>query len=166
MENRNGLVVQGGVSQATGTAVRERGALDLIDRHRGGAMGRIGTVRSHGRVDSALLFDRVELFTNLETTMPIVADRPEEPTAIRTDLGAMFVSMELSRSNWLITSLSPGNGEKMSKHAVRGGDVAGLMASFSQLREKAQARKNRPGLAAKMVRRLQSCFITPICLCH
>lgn len=31
----------------------------------------------------------------------------------------------------------------MSKHAVRGGDVAGLMAGFSQLREKAQARMGR-----------------------
>src|SRR5262245_47059712 len=75
--------------------------------------------------------------------MPILADRPKEPTAIRTDLGAIFVSMELSRSNWLITSLSPGNGEKMSKHAVRGGDVAGLMARFSKLREKAKARTGR-----------------------
>lgn len=51
--------------------------------------------------------------------------------------------MELSRSTWLITSLSPGNGEKMSKHAVHGGDVAGLMARFSQLRDKAQARTGR-----------------------
>lgn len=58
------------------------------------------------------------------------ADRPEEPTAIRTDLGAIFVSMELSRSNWLMTSLSPGSGEKMSKHTVHGGDVAGLLAIF------------------------------------
>ena len=40
----------------------------------------------------------------------------EEPTAIRTNLGAIFVSLELSRSTWLITSLSPGAGEKMSKH--------------------------------------------------
>ncbi len=38
----------------------------------------------------------------------------EEPTAIRVNLGAIFVSLELSRSNWLITSLSPGGGEKMS----------------------------------------------------
>ena len=37
-------------------------------------------------------------------------------TPIRTDLGAIFVSLELSRSKWLITSLSPGTGEKMSKH--------------------------------------------------
>lgn len=72
--------------------------------------------------------------------MQIVVDRPEAPTAIRTDLGAIFASLELSRSTWLITSLSPGSGEKMSKHAVRGGDVAGLLVRFAQLQEKAQAR--------------------------
>jgi transposase len=72
--------------------------------------------------------------------MQIVANRPEAPTAIRTDLGAIFVSMELSRSTWLITSLSPGGGEKMSKHLVRGGDVAGLLERFAQLQEKARAR--------------------------
>ena len=49
---------------------------------------------------------------------------PEAPTAIQTDLGAIFVSLELSRTTWLITSLSPGGGEKMSKHSVRGGAVA------------------------------------------
>jgi transposase len=40
--------------------------------------------------------------------MQTVAYRPEAPNAIRNDLGAIFVSMELSRSTWLITSLSPG----------------------------------------------------------
>jgi transposase len=40
----------------------------------------------------------------------------EGPTAIRTNLVAIFVSLELSRSTWLITSLSPGGGEKMSTH--------------------------------------------------
>lgn len=60
----------------------------------------------------------------------------EDRTAIRTDLGAIFVSLELSRSTWLITSLSPGGGEKMSKPFVRGVDVAGLLMRFSQLREK------------------------------
>src|ERR1700675_3041817 len=64
----------------------------------------------------------------------------EEPTAIRTDLGAIFVSLELSRSTWLITSISPGGGEKMSKHTVRSGDVAGLWARFSQLKDKVQVR--------------------------
>jgi hypothetical protein len=29
--------------------------------------------------------------------------RSAQPTTIRTDLGAIFVSMELSRSTWLIT---------------------------------------------------------------
>jgi transposase len=72
--------------------------------------------------------------------MQVAADRPQAPTAIRTDLGAIFVSLELSRSTWLITSLSPGGGEKMSKHSMRGGDVAALLARFAQLREKAQAR--------------------------
>ena len=81
--------------------------------------------------------------STLETTMPTIADPAEELTAIRTDLGAIFVSMELSRSSWLITSLSPGNGEKMSKHAVRGGDVTGLLARFSSLKEKALARTGR-----------------------
>jgi len=75
--------------------------------------------------------------------MQTVADRPEAPTAIRTDLGAIFVSLELSRSTWLITSLSPGGGEKMSKQVVRGGDVAGLLERFARLREKARARTGK-----------------------
>jgi transposase len=62
------------------------------------------------------------------------------PTAIHTDLRAIFVSLELSRKTWLITSLSPGAGERMSKHAVEAGDIAGLLARFAQLREKARAR--------------------------
>jgi transposase len=61
-------------------------------------------------------------------------------TAIRTQFGAIFVSLELSRSNWLITSLSPGKGEKMSKHGVTAGDVAGLTKLFAELSRKAEAR--------------------------
>jgi transposase len=79
----------------------------------------------------------------LELTMNVTADQPEAPTAIRTDLGAIFVSLELSRSSWLITSLSPGGGEKMSKHTVRGGDVSGLLQRFAQLREKARVRTGK-----------------------
>src|SRR5215467_11907628 len=75
--------------------------------------------------------------------MNVVADKSEPLTAIHTDLGAIFVSLELSRSNWLITSLSPGGGEKMSKHSVRGGDFAGLMQRFAQLQEKAKMRTGR-----------------------
>ena len=51
--------------------------------------------------------------------MNIGADKSEPLTAIYTDLGAIFVSLELSRSSWLITSLSPGGGKKMSKHSGR-----------------------------------------------
>jgi transposase len=69
-----------------------------------------------------------------------IANRSKEPTAIRADLGAIFDSLELSRSTWLITSLSPSSGEKMSKHSVRGGGIAGLLERFTQLREKARAR--------------------------
>lgn len=64
----------------------------------------------------------------------------ERPAAIRVDLGAIFVSMELSRSKWLITSLSPGAGEKLSKHVVAGGDLAALQDLFASLQAKARAR--------------------------
>ncbi len=67
----------------------------------------------------------------------------ETLTAVRTDLAAIFVSLELSRSTWLITSLSPGNGEKMSKHAVSAGDAAGLLDRFVQLQEKARSRAGK-----------------------
>ncbi len=66
--------------------------------------------------------------------MQIASDRPEVPTAIQTNLGAIFISLELSRSTWLITSLSPGSGEKMSKHSVAAGNIAALHARFSELR--------------------------------
>src|ERR1700732_3936959 len=72
--------------------------------------------------------------------MNVGADKSKPWTAIHTDLGAIFVSLELSRSSWLITSLAPGGGEKMSKHSVRGGDFAGLMERFAQLQEKARLR--------------------------
>jgi transposase len=70
-------------------------------------------------------------------------DHREEPSAIQTNLAAIFVSLELSRSTWLITSLSPGGGEKMSKHSVSAGDIAALLARFSQLRQKAFARAGK-----------------------
>lgn len=61
----------------------------------------------------------------------------------RTDLGAIFVSLELSRSTWLVTSLSPGSGEKMSKHVVDGGNVAELLDRFEQLQQKARLRTGK-----------------------
>src|SRR5271165_424518 len=100
--------------------------------------------RSHGEVDSDQRFGRVRLRTpTLETSMPTVADRHDAPTAIQTNLAAIFISLELSRSIWLITSLSPGSGEKMSKHSVRAGDVAALLARVSELKRKASERTGK-----------------------
>ena len=62
------------------------------------------------------------------------------PTAIRTQFGAIFVSLELSRSKWVLTSLSPGNGEKMSQYSLTAGDVGGLLARFADLKRKAKER--------------------------
>ena len=63
--------------------------------------------------------------------------------AIRTDLGAIFVSLELSRSKWLITSLSPGSGEKLSRREMAASQVGPLLALFSELKAKAKARMGR-----------------------
>src|SRR4051794_37411447 len=71
----------------------------------------------------------------------MLLDHPTDgPAAIRTQFGAIFVSMELSRSTWLVTSLSPGKGEKMSKRSLEAGDVAELLKLFAELKRKAQAR--------------------------
>jgi transposase len=72
--------------------------------------------------------------------MTLSDDAVREAAAIRTDLGAIFVSLELSRSTWLITSLSPGAGEKMSRHVAPAGDVAKLFERLGWLVERARAR--------------------------
>ena len=56
----------------------------------------------------------------------VAADRTDASTAIQTDLPAIFASLELSRSTWLITSLSPGAGEKISRHSDSGRRCGGL----------------------------------------
>ncbi len=71
----------------------------------------------------------------------MLLDHPSDGlAAIRTHIGAIFVSLELSRSNWLVTSLSPGQGEKMSRHSVTACDTAELMKLFAELRRKAEVR--------------------------
>ena len=62
------------------------------------------------------------------------------PDRVRNDLGAIFVSLELSRSTWLVTALTPDNGEKMSRHQLRGGDLPGLLAKFEDLQSKFEKR--------------------------
>ncbi len=68
-------------------------------------------------------------------------------TAHYPDPDAIFVSLELSRSRWLVTSMSPGS-EKMSKHAVTGGDAGALLDLLARLRARTQ---QRTGASAKLV---------------
>lgn len=68
------------------------------------------------------------------------AHHSKAPSAVRVDLSAIFVSLELSQSKWLITSLSPGNGEKLSRFTIAGGDVAGMLARFAEVQRKTQSR--------------------------
>ncbi|MEW9853815.1 IS110 family transposase [Novosphingobium sp. M1R2S20] len=75
--------------------------------------------------------------------MPVTAEQSAAPAAIRVELDAIFVSLELSKSTWLVTSLSPGAADKMSRHTVDGGDIAGLFARIGELRDKALARTGR-----------------------
>src|SRR6188768_2345440 len=69
--------------------------------------------------------------------------RGESMAAIRSDLGAIFVALELSRARWDVTSLSPGAGERMSRHHVPAGDLAALLTLLEHLRQKAEARTGR-----------------------
>jgi transposase len=57
--------------------------------------------------------------------MPASGRRPGQ-VSVQVSLAAIFVSLKLSRSTWLITLLVPGGGDKLSKHSVRSGDTAGL----------------------------------------
>ncbi|MBB3454382.1 hypothetical protein FHT86_002681 [Rhizobium sp. BK313] len=74
--------------------------------------------------------------------MPMKADQTRAQTATSVALGAIFVSLELSKSTWLVTALSPGS-EKMSRHTVTGGDMPACSHVFAALRQKTQRRKDR-----------------------
>jgi transposase len=65
--------------------------------------------------------------------------KSERPAAaIQTNIAAIFCSMELSQKTWLITTLLPGNGEKMSKYPVQAGNLMGLFGLFLKLQEKSR----------------------------
>lgn len=55
----------------------------------------------------------------------------------------LFVTLELSRLRWLVTTLSPGC-EKMSKHMINGGDGNALLDLLAHLGSKAERRINMP----------------------
>lgn len=74
--------------------------------------------------------------------MTAIADGPDALATCRVDLGIIFVSLELSKSTWLVTSLAPGS-DKMSRRTIVGGDVHGLFACFAQLRTKALERQGK-----------------------
>ena len=56
--------------------------------------------------------------------------------AFRPDHATVFVSLELSRAKWLITSMSAWR-DKMSEHTVDAGDGAALLARLARLRTEA-----------------------------
>jgi transposase len=70
---------------------------------------------------------------------------PRELTEItfRPDHATVYVSLELSRSKWLITSMSAWR-DKMSKHSVDAGDGAALLDRLARLRMEAEQRLGTP----------------------
>src|SRR5271165_1570572 len=56
------------------------------------------------------------------------------------ELNAIYVSVELSRKTWLVTLISPGAGEKLSRHMVKGGDIGALLQRLGKLRHRARER--------------------------
>ena len=68
-------------------------------------------------------------------------------TTIRPDHATVFVSLELSRSKWLITALLPCS-DKMSKYCVDSGDGTALLDRLARLRARAEP---RIGTAVHMV---------------
>lgn len=64
-----------------------------------------------------------------------------EPSA-STECAVLFVSLELSRARWFVTSLSPGS-SKMSRHSVAGSNSTELLRLLNELRKKAERRVGR-----------------------
>jgi transposase len=58
--------------------------------------------------------------------------RTEPPAAVRLHANTLFVSLELSKSRWLLTVSTPGS-DKLSRHTVPGGDSAGLLQLLTRL---------------------------------
>jgi transposase len=71
----------------------------------------------------------------------MTTDHPatEVQTTARANNSKFFVSLELSRSTWLVTASAPGS-EKFSKYAVAGGDGRALLDLLDRLRRTAERR--------------------------
>jgi hypothetical protein len=79
--------------------------------------------------------------TNEDPIMESIDCTYRSQTSIPTEATTVFVSLELSRARWLVTSLSP-NTSKISRHFVPGGDAAELLRLLSELRAKAERHVN------------------------
>jgi transposase len=76
--------------------------------------------------------------------MSCSTDHPDRSeSAAWTHDVTVFVSLELSRRSWLVTSLVPGS-EKLSKHVLAAGDGNGLLAFLAELKAKAERRAPGP----------------------
>ena len=78
------------------------------------------------------------------TTPTTIAQRH---VASHGDIAMLYVSLELNRKTWLVTSLASGS-DKMSKHKVEGGDHCGFLDLLRRLQSKAA---KRLGLPVKIV---------------
>jgi transposase len=65
------------------------------------------------------------------------------PATAQPDAGRLFAALELGKSRWLVTVDAPGS-DKLSRHAVAGGDGAALLDLLARLRATAERRSGRP----------------------
>jgi transposase len=63
--------------------------------------------------------------------------RKEVMARDQSDHSTLYMSLELSRSTWLVSSLSPSS-DKMSKHTIAAGDASKLLALLASLRGRAE----------------------------
>ncbi len=79
----------------------------------------------------------------------MTTDHPatELQAAVGADDAKLFASLELSKSRWLVTVSAPG-GEKLSRHAITGGDGGALLDLLARLRTTAE---RRAGVAVQVV---------------
>jgi transposase len=61
----------------------------------------------------------------------------QNTAAIPADRTFLYVSLELGRATWLVTTLLPGS-EKMSRRVIAGGDARALVALLGRLKAKAE----------------------------
>jgi transposase len=76
------------------------------------------------------------MHANTKSAKQSMPDKQHQPVVL-------YTSLELSRSTWLLTSLSPGS-NKMSRHVTPGGDGDALLALLAHLRSKAERSAERP----------------------